>query len=295
MNNALRITLIVFVLLLLVVVAGTMYQKKNQKNIADLTSKIADIESKIQKIGEESALNLEQMKELERIKKLVEKFNKTILKYDSPPITFNYLLDILSIMKDDLVFNFNYSEQKHDGGMITNSYLIKGSAGLNQIYQLISNLEKQSSIYYIYNLAIFSPEITVSDTVNYSFMLDSISENAVPQKVETKLKKIKTNPKVGRLFTCGLLENKLAAEKALRDRNVGLLNLNDLSLIAVSGEEAIFRDRQGIMQILISGDKVIDGELTEVNSEESRVSFMMNTRGGGKEEKIYYIGTGGNQ
>jgi cell division protein FtsL len=293
MNNALRITLIVFVLLLLVVVAGTLYKKQNQKNIADLTSKIADLDSKIQKIGEETALNQEQLKELDRIKKLVERFNKTILKYDSPPITYDYLLDILGMMKDDLVFNFNYSGQKQDAGMITNSYLIKGSAKLSQVYQLVSHLEKQSSIYYIYNLAISSQEITVSDTINYSFMVDSISENAVPQKVEIDLKKISIDPKVGRLFTCGLLEEKLAAEKATKERNVGLINLNDLNLIAVSGLEAFFRDGQGIMQILVSGDKIKDGVLTEVNAEKSSVSFMMDRGNGRKEEKVYYIGTGG--
>lgn len=295
MNNAFRITLIVFVLLLLVLVGGTMYKNKNQKKITAITVSIADLDKKIKKIDEEFAHSVELRKELERVKEQVDKFDKSISKYDSPPITYDYLLNILDMMKDDLIFNFNYSGQKQDAGMILNSYLIKGSAGLNQVYQLVAHLEKQKAIYYIYNLAISSQEITASDTINYSFMVDSISENAIPKKVDIELKKISIDHKVGKLFTCGLLEDKLAAEKAIRERNFGLLNLNNLSLIAVRGEEAIFRDNQGILQILISGDKVKDGLLTEIDEENGTVTFMMDMGNGKKEERVYNIGSGGKQ
>ncbi|MDP8204987.1 MAG: hypothetical protein P9L95_10700 [Candidatus Tenebribacter mawsonii] len=295
MNNALRITLIVFVLLLLVLVGGTLYKNQNQKKITAMTQSITDLDKKIQKISEEFAQSIELKKELARVKEQVDKFEKSISKYDSPPITYDYLLNILDMMKDDLIFNFTYSGQKQDAGMMLNSYLIKGSASLNQVYQLVSQLEKQKTIYYIYNLAITAPEITASDTINYSFMVDSISENAVPQKVDHKLKKISINHKVGRLFTCGLLEEKRAAEKAIRERNFGLINLNNLSLIAVRGDEAIFHDSQGILHVLISGDKVKDGLLTEIDEENGIVKFMMNMGNGKKEERVYNIGSGGKQ
>ena len=208
---------------------------------------------------------------------------------------YDYLLNILAMMKDDLIFNFTYSGQKQDAGMILNSYLIKGSASLNQVYQLVSHLEKQKTIYYIYNLAITSPEITASDTINYSFLIDSISENAIPKKVDIELKKISTNHKVGRLFTCGLLEERLAAEKAIRERNFGLMNLSNLSLAAIRGDEAIFRDSQGELHELISGDKVKDGVLTEIDEENGTVKFMMDMDDGKKEERVYNIGSGGKQ
>ena len=293
MNNALRITLIVFVLLLFVLVGGTIYKNRNQKKITAINQSVADLDKKIKEIGDEFAQSLELKKELERVKGQVAKFDKSISKYDSPPITYNYLLNILAMMKDDLSFNFTYSGQKKDAGMILNSYLIKGSASLNQVYQLVFQLEKQKPIYYVYNLAITAPEITASDTINYSFMIDSISENAVPKKVEHKLKKISTNHKVGKLFTCGPLEEKLAAEKAIRERNFGLMNLSNLSLVAVSGDGATFYDSQEIKHVLISGDKVKDGVLTEIDEENGTVKFMMDMGNGKKEERVYNIGSGG--
>ena len=293
MNNALRITLIVFVLLILVLVAGTFYKNQNQKKIISITQQINDLDKKIQKFDEEFAQSMELKKELARVKEQVDKFDKSILKYDSPPITYQYLLNILDLMKDDLNFNFNYSGQKQDAGAIINSYLIKGSASLNDVYQLVSHLEKQKTIYYIYNLAITAPELTANDTISYSFMIDSISENAVPQKVNMELKKIDTNRKVGRLFTCGLLEDKLAAQRAIKERNLGLLNLSNLSLIAVRGDEAIFRDSQGILQVLVSGDLVKDGILTEIDQENGIVKFSIDLGNGKKEERVYNIGSGG--
>ena len=293
MNNAFRITLIVFVLSILVFVSGTFYKNQNQKKITSITQQITDLDKKIQKIDEEFAQGMELKKELARVKEQVDKFDKSILKYDSPPITYQYLLNILDLMKDDLNFNFNYSGQKQDAGAIINSYLIKGSASLNDVYQLVSHLEKQKTIYYIYNLAITAPELTANDTISYSFMIDSISENAVPQKVNMELKKIDTNRKVGRLFTCGLLEDKLAAQRAIKERNLGLLNLSNLSLIAVRGDESIFRDSQGILQVLVSGDLVKDGILTEIDQENGIVKFSIDLGNGKKEERVYNIGSGG--
>ena len=91
MNNALRITLIVFVLLILVLVAGTFYKNQNQKKIISITQQINDLDKKIQKFDEEFAQSMELKKELARVKEQVDKFDKSILKYDSPPITYQYL------------------------------------------------------------------------------------------------------------------------------------------------------------------------------------------------------------
>ena len=55
MNNALRITLIVFVLLLLVLVGGTIYKNQNQKKITAINQSVADLKEKIHKIDEEFA------------------------------------------------------------------------------------------------------------------------------------------------------------------------------------------------------------------------------------------------
>ncbi|MDP8219987.1 MAG: hypothetical protein P9X26_01460 [Candidatus Stygibacter frigidus] len=295
MNNALRITLIVFALLILVLVAGTWYKNQNQKKVAIINQQIVDLDGKIKKIQEEYAQSIELRKELERVKAEVDKFDKSIIRYDSPPVTYQYLLNILDMMKDNMIFNFNYAGQKQSEGMLLNSYLIKGTAGLNDVYQLVSHLEKQKSIYYVYNLAITAPEITATDTINYSFMLDSISESAVPQKVDMELKKIDINRKVDRLFTCELLEERLNAEKAIRMRNEGLMDLSSLSLIAIRGDEAIFSDSQGILHVLVSGDTIMNGILTEVNEESGIVKFNMNLGKGKNEERVYNIGSGGNK
>jgi hypothetical protein len=294
MNNALRITLMVFVLLLLVVSAGSVFVNHHKSKIADYHAKIKEIDEKISKLDEVLAQNIAQRKELEKIQKQVENFDKAILEYDSPHITYDYLLQITDRLEGDFVFDFTYSGQKEQDGLITNTYLLRGETRLNLMYKMISHLEKQSPIYYVYDVAVSSRDITISDTISYSFMLDSVSEKAVPREVNISLKDISLVPEVSRLFTCDLEIEKIAARLAEENRNIGLFDLNGARLIAIVGQEAYFRDNQGLFQILKPGDYIKAGILSSIDSKLGLVTFIIDNGEGVKDEKIFTVESGGN-
>jgi hypothetical protein len=291
MNNALRITLIVFVLLVLVGFGGNVYKKKNQSKLAALIAQMKEYDDKIAAIDQNKGKNIEMRNQLETAKEEFNKFDKITLEYDSPPVTFDYLIELTKRIKGDLKFNFTYSGQKTENSKIVNSYLIKGTSRFSDVYKLVNHLERQQPLYYLRDLAVSAPGITESDTVNYSFMLNSVSKTAQPQKIEMRIKDIPHSKSVNTLFTCDILVARLAAENALRLRNQGLFNTEGSRLIAITGREAFFRDSAGIFYVLEAGDKVQSGIVSNIDPRSGQVTFILD-RGNGKKEKLFSIESG---
>lgn len=292
MNNALRITLIVFALVIIVVVSGNIVRKYYEGKILDYQNKINDFNQKIIDIDKFIAESERQKLLLEDIKQEAKKYDKYTLTYDSPPVTFDYLLNIIRKIGRNINFNFNYSGQIRNGNYIENSYLIKGSAGLSSVYKMINHIEKQQPLYYLHSLALSSPEMTVSDTITYSFMLTSISKNIQPQEVDIPFKKVDFNPRVKGLFVCDMILNDMAAEEKREKRNESLFKPEDALLVAVTDNEAFFRDKNGIFQILKVNDPVYDGFLKEIDQTNGTVTFTFEIDNV-KTDKIYYISNGG--
>ena len=193
MNNALRITVVVFVLILIVFLGGNIFKKQNTNKIVLKQGEMKKHDDKIAALDRVMDQNQEMKRELEKVRKEVKKYDKYALDYDSPPVTFDYLIKLIKLVKGELNFNFTTSTQKTKNEQLVSSYLIKGSSRFSDVYKLINHLERQQPLYYLNNLAITAPEITVSDTISYSFMLNSISKQSTPREVKIKTKSISQN------------------------------------------------------------------------------------------------------
>ena len=135
MNNALRITLIVFVLILIVFIGGNVFKKENQKKLTQYSNQIKEFENKITKIDELKDKSKKLQLELIDVQKEMDKFDKQVMTNDAPPLTYDYLLRTLKLIKGKFIFDFNYSGQKDEKGLILNSYLLRGSAKLSQVHK----------------------------------------------------------------------------------------------------------------------------------------------------------------
>ncbi len=293
MNNALRITLIVFALLLIVLIGGNFFKKENHKKITQYSIKMKEFEDKIAKIDELKDKSKKQQLELIEIQKEMDKYDKQVLPNDAPPISYDYLLKIIKRIKGKFIFDFNYSGSKDDKGLIMNSYLLRGSGKLSQVYKFFNEIERQKAFYVFHGMAINAPEITISDTVNYSFMLSAITKAVNNNPMKHDFKKLPACENVSDLFTCGIMIDKLAQEKAGQEREAGLLDLGSLRLIAVIDQEAYFRDANGLYHVLKTGDKVLKGILSSINSEMGVVTFTIDTGNGNKETKEFNVESGG--
>jgi len=291
MNNALRITVIVFVLILLVFLGGNIFKKQNTNKIILIQTEMKSYDDKIAALDRVMDQNQDMKKELEQVRQEVKKYDKYALEYDSPPVTFDYLIKLAKLIKGELNFNFTTSGQKTEKEQIVNSYLIKGTSKFSDVYKFINHLERQQPLYYLHNLAISAPEITVSDTINYSFMLSSVSKQLTPKKVEIKTKSIAHSKSVRDLFTCDILVAKQAANRARKIRNVGLFDTDGIQLVAIIGQDAFFRDSNGIFQTLSTGDPVMYGSVASIDQIKGKVTFILD-RGNGKKEKEYLIESG---
>ena len=123
-------------------------------------------------------------------------------------------------------------------------------------------------------------------------MLSAITKAVNNNPREFDFKKLPASVQLDNLFTCGIMLDKLAQDKARSERDAGLLDIGSLRLIAVIDQEAYFRDEYGLYQVLKAGDKVKRGVLSNINSEIGVVTFTIDLGNGKKQDKVFNVESG---
>ncbi len=286
MNYALRNTLILSILLVLVVVGfllgNTSSVKKlkvikttyesNQKQLNDLNAANPDMK--------DHELFVKALKDLE---KKVQRESKLIPQKNDPTITYKYLLDICDNFSPNLKFNFIYNRLNKIENISYFTYTIAGKAPIRSFYSFIYQIECQYMLYVIESIKInedVKDEISTGD-INFTIVLNAYFEETASELGEIPFRKLKYkniayDPFYSRIHA------PMPDEKEQE-----FLDIYSAGMIGLTPNKVFMKDRIGRIHILELGDKVAYGTLESINWKEQYAVFKLNEIGINKDKKIY--------
>ena len=286
MNYALRNTLILSVLLVLVILGfllgNTSSVKKvkviksayenNLKQLNDLKTANPDMENQ--------DLFIQSLKDLE---KKVQRESKLIPQKNDPTITYKYLLDICDNFCPDMKFNFIYNRLSKIENISYYSYTIKGIAPVRSFYTFVYQIESQYMLYVIESIKINeeTKDDISSGNVSFVIVLNAYFEETATEIGDIpfrklKYKNVRYDPFYSRIHA-----------PVLDEGEQEFLDIYSSEMIGLTPNKVFIKDRIDRIHILEIGDKVAYGTLESINWKEQYATFQLNEIGVIKDRKIY--------
>jgi len=201
--------------------------------------------------------------------------DKLIMRQDTSPITFQYLLKICKFIGTDVIFDFSYSRTGNDKLAPYNEYIVTGHSPFKDMYKLVNQLEQQRALYTVENLAILSDNVERSDSVNFTLVFDSYYDSLGTDAELIQMKGIGSQAVSPNLF-----KMKLYIPGAENPQNrSALIDIYKARLIGMTANRVFMKDPSGIIRILSPGDKVKNGWLSSIDNKNETVKFKINTTG----------------
>lgn len=286
MNYALRNTLILSILLVLVIMGFLLGNTSSVKKIKVI--KIA-YENNLKQLNDLKAAHPDMkdqdlfIKSLVDLEKRVQRESKLIPQKNNPTITYKYLLDICDNSCPDLKFNFIYNRLSKIEDINFYSYTITGNAPVRSFYSFIYQIESQYMLYVIESIKINEEvkDAISTGNVNFTIVLNAYFEESASEIGEIpfrklKYKNIKYDPFYSRIHA------PLPDEKEKE-----FLDVNSSGMIGLTPNKIFMKDRNGKIHILETGDRVAFGTLESINWNEQYATFQLNEIGIPKDKKIY--------
>lgn len=273
MNNALRNTIILSVLAILLITGFWASQRKLSKKHTALQTENAKIDSLIITLEEQIAKKDSLLLAYEVHLFMQSQQSKILVGYDTSNTSYMYLLGVLGWMKSNMPFNFARVENAKKQTNY-NEYVINGRSNYTNLLRLTKHLEYQRAVLTIEDLTISSGGEAVSDSVNFSMVFRTHFQDGGPELATLREKEV-SPPYVGyQLFRPRIYEQWY---EYMFDPN--LLDLSRSALIGLSTGKAFVRDHHGIIHILAPDSKVANGYLKMIDINNSMAIFSINTHG----------------
>ena len=286
MSYTLRNSIVLGVLLLVILGAGTYYRGFR------LPKKAAVVEEEIRKFDEElqNTPNLvNQFNEtnamLEDTKKRWETRNKDIPPVDVTSQTYAYLSRLIDL-SGDVKLDMLYQGVKQSNRYGYNIYNLKGEASFDDFYTFIWYLENGRRLYKIERLAVRGVEITPKSSeeegvprllITYEMTVHAYF-SSVPE-LQSSLGERSTTPNYvskdpfAPIISSGIPPN-------IRS----LIEIERSDLKAVIPGKAFVLDQNNVIRTVQEGDEVYLGYVTKIDPEEGRIECTLNK--GGIIEKV---------
>ena len=283
MNRKLKNTLILIALLLVIVIAGSLYAFLSQgSSISERKEKLNDLNLNAydtQELTERVNTLKARVLELDSIL-AIRKFNIPVALHQSEfynfvnKLSFNFSpKSFVNITYNDLVAEKHY---KHY------TYKLSGTAYFNDVYKMIYAIEQSRELKKITSI-VFDNLVEVD--------LDGIPRYFVNFSIECSVYFSDNNQfassvsKENRLIPNSLYDIFYPLIRTEIPPNVDqLLDVQSADLLAIIPEGAFLADSKGTTYLLWEGDKVYLGYLTEIDYDKNLVHFVLNK--GGIIEKI---------
>ncbi|MCD6176489.1 MAG: hypothetical protein J7K29_01470 [Candidatus Cloacimonetes bacterium] len=286
MNYALRNTVILSILLVLVVLgfllgnsvsvrklndSRTLYEN-NQKKLDDLVAANPDMNDRDIFI-----------KKLEDLEIKAQRESKLIPIEDNPTITYKYLLDICDNFCQDFKFNFVFNNLSVNEDINFNKYTITGNVPIRSLYSFIYQFEKQYMLYIIESIKIVEEmeEGVLSNNVNFTIVFNAYFQESIHEIGKIPFRKLKyKNLEYSPFYSRIHLPLPDELEK-------GFLDTSSAGIIGLSANKVFMKDKTGKVHKLKLGDRVAYGTLKSINWKEHYAVFQLNEIGIIKDRKIY--------
>ncbi len=286
MNYALRNTLILSVLLVLVILGFLLGNTSSVKKIKVIKSAY---ENNLKQLNDLKAANPDMenqdlfIQSLKDLEKKVQRESKLIPQKNDPTITYKYMLDICDNFCPDMKFNFIYNRLSKIENISFYSYTIKGIAPIQSFYTFVYQIESQYMLYVIESIKINeeTKDDISSGNVSFVIVLNAYFEETATEIGDIpfrklKYKNVRYDPFYSRIHA-----------PVLDEEEQEFLDIYSSGMIGLTPNKVFIKDRIGRIHILEIGDKVAYGTLESINWKEQYATFQLNEIGVIKDMKIY--------
>jgi len=286
MNYALRNTLILSVLLILVFVGFLLVNNSSVTNLNEIRTSYENNQKQLDELLaahpdiKDQDRFIEALKELE---KKVKRESKIIPQKNDPTITYQYLLDICDNFCPELKFDFVYNRLSKVEDIDYYTFTITGTAPVRSFYSFIYHIERQYLLYIIESIKINedTEEGVSSGNVRFTLVLNAYFEETAPELGEIPFRKLKyKNVEYDPFYS--RIHAPLPDEE-----EAGFLDINLAGMIGLTPNKVFMKDQLGKIHILELGDRVAYGALESINWKEQFAIFQLNEIGITKDRKIY--------
>lgn len=272
MTYALRNSLILLVVLLLMVVSGYLYISfYQQPQIDELQLQIDEKQGEYDEKREiaDQLPGLETR--LEQSKQFIENFDKTLFKTSNPDQVYRFL-SILS-STDPVEFDFVFSDSTStDRYGIVNSQ-ISGRGPYRAALNFISRIENSEPVQKIEQLVI-SPENEAGEYhyVSFSFRLSSYFDRM-------KFFNTRNTPGVSGQISLASHNPFFPLIRNVEPNTDDLINVEESQLVGIGNGIVYLLDQNGILQTLRERDRIYLGVLESININQGSAVFRLNKGG----------------
>ncbi len=195
----------------------------------------------------------------------------------SPLHFYDFINGITGYLSEDVIINIEFTEKKTDKNFFFYEYKLNGVGTFNDVYQIIYAIEQSKELKKILsiNLSNFvsaeedvEPEFLVSYALTVGVYFADNDRFTTSEYVENPLR-------AGRLYDIfyPLIRTNIPPNIE------GLLDVQGARLLAIVPEGAFLSDIKGQSYLLIEGDRVYLGYLTQIDRKTNTVKFVLNKGG----------------
>ncbi len=286
MSYALRNTLILSVLLILVFVGFLLGNNSSVKKLNEIKTRYENNQKQLDELLAAHPDIKDHDRFIEALKELEEKVkreSKIIPQKNDPTITYQYLLDICDNFCPELKFDFVYNRLSKVEDIDYYTFTITGTAPVRSFYSFIYQIERQYLLYIIESIKInekFEDDISTGK-VEFTLVLNAYFEETAPELGEVPFRKLKyKNVEYDPFYS--RIHAPLPEEE-----EAGFLDINLAGMIGLTPNKVFMKDQLGKIHILELGDRVAYGTLKSINWKEQLAIFQLNEIGITKDKKIY--------
>jgi hypothetical protein len=283
MNRKLKNTLGLVGLLLLIVIAGSVYIFVVQKgSITEKTKKVSELNAH----SMEKAKLLTELDEMNSRAAILDsvlaarKFN--IPRNISSIKFFTFVNSVSSLLSSEMRINVEYNGKRPEKDFEFFEYKVTGGGGYNDLYKFLYSIEEAKELKKIKNLTLSNMVIEDKKGMPQFLVGFNMTVNVYTSRDD-------------RFATMDFVENNLSTRHyhdiffpIIRNEippNLDmLLDIQGAKLLALIPEGAFLSDVKGNTYLLWEGEQVYLGYLTKIDYEHNTVSFILNK--GGIIEKV---------
>ncbi|MFH1194109.1 MAG: hypothetical protein V1720_00275 [bacterium] len=278
MDRKTKNTIILLIILILIAVGGSLYTfvyqkgkiKERQKQVDALKMNALDTQELQAQLYD---LQL-RAAELDSILAL-RKYNIPLTVKQSS--FFDFINKVSFEFSPHSFVNIEYNETKPDGSFFAYVYTISGTADFNDLYKMIYAIEESKELKKVIGV-IVTNFIKVDEEgipyylVSYSFKVNVyFSNDARFSTASITENKLKANPLYNIFYP--LIRNEIVPNMN------NLLDVQTAHLLALIPDGAFVSDASGNTFLLMEGDEVYLGYLTDIDYQKNEVNFVLNKGG----------------
>ncbi len=281
MTNTQRNTTVISSLLAIIIVSGYFITHRLKTQVDVLEKKNTELTEQIAKFDKLLSMKDKIENDYTELKLMLAQQSKVIAQIDSPAITYNYLLRVITWIGRNIDFDFSLSTNKvADSNW--NEYILSGKSNFRDVSNFIKQLEFQRALLTLEEITIDTGAVTVTDTVAFSVvfrthfspdgtLLDIVQSKSVPDYL----------PK----FVS--FRARIYDVPPDTDVDPSLVRIDKAKLMGITESRVFLRDDRGIIHILSVGDRVAYGHLYSIQPAQEKVVFKLSQYGSTEDKTMY--------